>query len=284
MKWIKKQDNCEPWENPAENGPELPKASKWPRRFTGIILGAMFLLAVMTVYGTATGQIKWSLPKEPQTGTAIEEPAVSSAPEEVKPDGAESNSESSFPGEDLTFKGIGLDPAFLGNAPIGGGGGLEMYDFTLTDVLEAKAVTPTLERLQKDRVPYVYDEDGREIALFEVIGVITEKAVDFESLRLTDACVASCRQLEEVELPETVYLDKEKTGKLVMFNDSLYLITKDGAENVSANSYEWQIFGTDSTTVFTDEGIIERMNGQNFGEPDGGVTYRPGKKPEFPLH
>lgn len=268
MKQIRNNDNREPWETQKNNSADtIIVARGWQKVFKLVILCAMLALAALTIWGVATGEITSKGAADLPTAEAEESTTRHENPQ---------------PGEDLTYEGIALGPEFLGNANIGGGSGIGSkpyeYPFTLAEVLETKGKVPTLELLQKNRAPYVYDEDGNEIALFAVIGVITDQDdVDFDTLRLTDACVASCRPIK-AELPATVYLDKAKTVKLVMFNNSLYLVSGNEAENASANRYDWQIFGADATSVTLSDGTIERVNGQTFGHGEG-ITYKPGEKP-----
>ncbi len=278
MKWIKNGDNN--YRNNNTNGPEVEPKSIWKRVFGGVILCAMLVLATVTIWSAATGRLTDKTVDDfPATDGLIDEPVDEPT---ITKDKGPASDESPRPGEDLVYKGIDLDPYFLGNASVGGGPGIGSepyeYPFTLAEVLEAKGKVPTLELLQENHVPYVYDEDGNEIALFAVIGVITDQDdVNFDELRLTDPCVASCEPIE-VELPATIYLDEAGTAKFIMFNDSLYLVSGNEAENASVNRYDWQIFGAYATFVTLSDETIERVSGQTFG-PNEGITYKPGEKP-----
>lgn len=262
-KWIKKSNN-DPWETRKNDLTGTEPKSNWKRVLGGVFLCAMVLLAGLTVWSAAGGFMS-ILPEVPASQT----------------ESTESNAETSElrPGEDLTYKGVALDPAFLGNAGSGGGSNIGEkpyeYPFTLAEVLEAKGKAPTLELLQKNCVPYVYDNDGNEVALFKADGILADRDdVSFDEVRVTDSCVVSCRPLE-LELPAVVYLDESRTAKFVMFNDSLYMISGDAAENVSANRYDWQIFGKYITFVRGDDGALERTDVQTF---DG--TYKNGEVPK----
>lgn len=279
MKWIKKS-NSDPWETREDDLTGTKPKSGWKRVCRGVILCVAMLLAGWMVWTAMNGGFT---EKAPQTNVcddpSYQGNAMVSGGRNADVTPAEDKSQR--PGEDLIYKGVALGPEFLGN--VGGGSSIgeksHEYPFTLAEVLEAKGETPTLKLLQKNRVPYVYDENGNKTALFTVISVVADQgSVNFDELELTDNRVVSCRPLQ-VELPATIYLDDAGTMKFVMFNDSLYLVSGDEAENASASRYDWQIFGADAIYTTLNSGIIERMNSQTFGDSDRGILYKPGEKP-----
>lgn len=201
--WIKKNDDNEPLEKISVTGPEIEPKRGWQRVFGGVILCAMLVPVAVTIYGYANGKFQEKSPTEV-----------------VLPSGDTEAVDGQM------FSGM--------NA----GETARKYPYTLADVLNAYSEKPILELLQKNCIPYVYDDEGKEIALFKVDGIVTDQSnVAFDQLRLTDSCVASCSPLNEIELPETVYADAAKTTRLVMFNNSLYWLTADDAGNISSDPY-----------------------------------------------
>lgn len=238
-KWIKKSNN-DPWETRKDDLTGTEPKSNWKRVFGAMLLCAMVLVAGWAGWTAMNGGFAGDLPETPEIDI-VEDKAHDNPTVDDKATTHQINPYD--------------DPVYHGNAMVGGGRNIEdgpgLPNFpdeipVSVYTLESYGEAPTLEMLQKAHVPYVYAEDGTEIALFKVTSIVTNKDdVDFDSIRLTDGCVDSYDPIEGVELPETVYFDANQNAKFVEYQGRLHLVvTADGSlAAIRDQIRSWSVFG-----------------------------------------
>lgn len=227
-KWIKNGDNN--YRSSNTNGPEVEPKSIWKRVFGGVILCAMLVLAGWTAWTAMNGGFKNDTnptPPAEMVGDKAHDMIGGSA--NVDDDGAGR----------LNPSGDAVPSAFA---------------------IATYGETPTLETLQGANVPYVYAEDGAEIALFAISCIVTNQDdVNFDELRLTDGCVNDYKPLIDVELPSVVYFDANQSARYVKYQDQLYLLApnKEKLAGIRDQLQSWTVFGADFETIRQDDNVVK---------------------------
>lgn len=212
----------DPWETRKDNLTDTEPKGGWKRVFGGVILCAMLVLAGWTAWTAMNGGF--------ENGTNPTPPA--------KMVGDKAHDMIDGAGR-LNLSGDAVPSAFA---------------------IATYGETPTLEMLQGANVPYVYAEDGAEIALFAISCIVTNQDdVNFDELRLTDGCVNDYKPLIDIELPSVVYFDANQSARYVKYQDQLYLLTpnKEKLAGIQDQLQSWTVFGADFETIRQDDNVVK---------------------------